>query len=178
MSSSFRAAAHVACGRKVDLPDSTQQRSGTRHDISRIARDGRETEPDAAQTLVLWLIRREAQGSPLSSSRDLGLGKQPDDPHHTRVALIARQTAMARVKRLTRKAIAIVLVWLKIYLIRLQPHPAAELAAQRSKDPHGHNSLLARAASNITRLTLESTGTRYHSRAKRSKLSKLLVNLR
>jgi hypothetical protein len=43
---------------------------------------------------------------------------------------------MANVKRLARKEKTAVLVWLKIYLIRLLPFPAAESTAQRCKNAH------------------------------------------
>jgi hypothetical protein len=43
---------------------------------------------------------------------------------------------MANVNRLAQKEKPVVLVWLKIYLIRLLPFPAAELTAQRYKNAH------------------------------------------
>jgi hypothetical protein len=43
---------------------------------------------------------------------------------------------MANVKRLARKEKTAKLVWLKIYLIRLLPFPAAESTAQRCKNAH------------------------------------------
>ena len=43
---------------------------------------------------------------------------------------------MANVKRLARKEKTAILVWLKIYLIRLLPFPAAESTAQRCKNAH------------------------------------------
>jgi hypothetical protein len=69
-------------------------------------------------------------------SRDLRLGKHPSNPRHAFVSLIPRQAAMANVKRLAQKEKIAVLVWLKIYLIRLLPFPAAESTAQRFKNPH------------------------------------------
>jgi hypothetical protein len=50
------------------------------------------------------------------------------------VSLIPRQAAMANVNRLAQKEKSVVVVWLKIYLIRLLPFPAAELTAQRCKN--------------------------------------------
>jgi hypothetical protein len=70
-------------------------------------------------------------------SRDLRLGEHPSDPPHACVSLIPRQAAMANVNRLAQKEkTAAVLVWLKIYLIRLLPFPAAESTAQRCKNAH------------------------------------------
>jgi hypothetical protein len=43
---------------------------------------------------------------------------------------------MANVKRLAQKEKTAVLVWLKIYLIRLLPFSAAESTAQRWKNAH------------------------------------------
>ena len=77
---------------------------------------------------------RTAGGS--FSSRDLRLGEHPSDPPHACVSLIPRQAAMANVKRLARKEKTAILVWLKIYLIRLLPFPAAESTAQRCKNAH------------------------------------------
>jgi hypothetical protein len=68
-------------------------------------------------------------------SRDLG--EHPSDPPHACVSLIPRQAAIANVNRLAQKEkTAAVLVWLKIYLIRLLPFPAAESTAQRRKNAH------------------------------------------
>jgi hypothetical protein len=77
---------------------------------------------------------RTAGGS--FSSRYLRLGEHPSDPPHACVSLIPRQAAMANVKRLAQKEKPVVLVWLKIYLIRLLPSPAAELTEQRCKNAH------------------------------------------
>ena len=68
--------------------------------------------------------------------RDLRLGEHPSDPPHACVSLIPRQAAMANVNRLAQKEKAVVLVWLKIYLIRLLPFPAAESTAQPCKNAH------------------------------------------
>jgi hypothetical protein len=68
--------------------------------------------------------------------RDLRLAEHPSDPPHACVSLIPRQAAMANVSRLAQKKKSVVLVWLKIYLIRLLPFPAAELTAQRCKNGH------------------------------------------
>src|ERR1700693_1953320 len=65
-------------------------------------------------------------GLVLFLSRDLRLGKHPSDLRHACVSLIPRQAAMANVKRFARKEKTVVLVWFKIYLIRLLPFPAAE----------------------------------------------------
>jgi hypothetical protein len=70
------------------------------------------------------------------SSRDLRLREHPSDPPHVCLSLIPRQAAMANVNRLAQKEKPVVLVWLKIYLIRLLPFPAAELTAQRYKNAH------------------------------------------
>jgi hypothetical protein len=43
---------------------------------------------------------------------------------------------MANVNRLAQKENSVVLVWFKIYLIRLLPFPAAELTAQLCKNTH------------------------------------------
>jgi hypothetical protein len=75
-------------------------------------------------------------GLVLFLSRDLRFGKHPGDLRHACVSLIPRQAAMANVKRLARKEKTVVLVWLKIYLIRLLPFPAAESTAQRCKNAH------------------------------------------
>jgi len=77
---------------------------------------------------------RTAGGS--FSGRDLRLGEHPSDLPHACVSLIPRQAAMANVNRLAQKENPGVLVWLKIYLIRLLPFPAAELTAQRCKNAH------------------------------------------
>jgi hypothetical protein len=45
---------------------------------------------------------------------------------------------MANAKRLAQKEKKAVLVWLKIYLIRLLPFPVAESTAQRFENSHRH----------------------------------------
>ncbi len=82
-------------------------------------------------------VLRSGSGLVLSFlGRDLRLGEHSSDPPHACVSLIPRQAAMANVKRLARKEKTAVLVWLKIYLIRLLPFPAAESTAQRCKNAH------------------------------------------
>jgi hypothetical protein len=46
---------------------------------------------------------------------------------------------MANVKRLVQKEKTAVLVWLKIYLIRLPPFPPAKFTPERRKNAHRRN---------------------------------------
>ena len=71
------------------------------------------------------------------SSRDLILREHHGDPPYVWLSLILRQAAMANATGSHRRRNpSFLLVWLKIYLIRLLPFPAAELTAQRYKNAH------------------------------------------